>query len=196
MSAGLSLGPPGDLERFPAVRVPKRLVRVCQSVHGTWWFSSDGSGRFDLRMPHGTCYLATDDWSAIREASRLGPVSTEWVRERELREVSAPTGCTRLAATTWKAAGRHGVTTELITVLPYDVPRQWAAAFHSHGFHGIRHQLRHDPRPRASGISVFGPDGANPVPDGTATRLDVDTVRAAGVRVEDRPHSTVLTIVP
>lgn len=26
--------------------------------YGAWWFSSDGSGRFDLAPPDGVCYLA------------------------------------------------------------------------------------------------------------------------------------------
>ena len=42
-----------------------------------------------LRQPS-TCYLATDAYAAIREASRLGPVSTGWVHARELREVAPP----------------------------------------------------------------------------------------------------------
>ncbi|HEY3140297.1 MAG TPA: hypothetical protein VGJ86_04170, partial [Acidimicrobiales bacterium] len=80
--------------------MPARLVRVCRRGRDTWWFSSDGSGRFDLAPPHGTCYLATDPIGALREASRGGPVSSTWVAQRELRTVTPPDPTGRLAATT------------------------------------------------------------------------------------------------
>jgi hypothetical protein len=196
VSAHVTLGLPGDLAGFPATRAPARIHRVCQAIHGTWWFCSDGSGRFDLAAPEGTCYFATDGWAAIREASRLGPVTPHWVLARDLREVSVPRRYRRLAAATWKAAGRYGVTAELGTLVPYDLPQRWAAAFRAHGFQGMRHMLRHDPRSRATGVSLFDTEGPAPNPDGLRTTLEVAVVRAAGVAVHERPHSTVLRIVP
>lgn len=161
----------------------------------TWWFSSDGSGRFDLAPPEGTCYFATDGYAAIREATRLGPVTPGWIAARELRTVAPPEPRARLAATTRKAAGRFGVTHELVTAVPYDLPRRWAAQFRAVGFAGIRHVLRHDQRARPSGVSLFGPAGAGAAPDGSHQALDVARVEAAGVRVLPAPHSSVLTIV-
>jgi RES domain len=211
----VSLGEPGDLTGFPASKPPMRLVRVCRADRATWWFSSDGSGRFDLAAPDGTCYLATDAYAAVREATRLGPVSTAWVQARELRQVAPPDPNARLAATTRTAAGRYGVTTELATVVPYALPRRWAAAFGSHGFDGIRHELRHDQRARPSGVALFGrasspaggrvggpaagPVGAStagslPVDDGQRTRLTPARVRAAGVDVFEIPSAASLTI--
>lgn len=109
-----SLGePPDSLAGFPWSRVPARLMRVCRRGRETWWFSNDGSGRFNLEAPEGTCYLASDAYAALREASRGGPVSGAWVGERELREVNAPDPAARLAATTRRGAGRFGVTSEL-----------------------------------------------------------------------------------
>ena len=35
--------------------------------HGAWWFSSDGSGRFDLERPKGACYLAETPLGALIE---------------------------------------------------------------------------------------------------------------------------------
>lgn len=195
MTPKLTLGEPGDLTGFPAVTTPKRLVRVCQAARGTWWFSADGSGRFDLRPPEGTCYLATDAYAAIREATRLGPVSTWWVQARELREVTPPATSRRLAATTRQDAGRFGLTTELVTVLPYDLPRQWAAAFRRHGFDGIRHQLRHDQRARPSGVALFGPAGASNLDSGQPTALTISAVEAAGVMVLPPPNAASLTVV-
>jgi hypothetical protein len=160
-----TLPAPGDLAGFPAARFPPRLHRVCRSGNGTWWFSSDGSGRFDLEPPEGTCYFATDLYAAIREASRLGPVTPRWVADREVRVAAPSERNPRLAATTRQEAGRFGMTTELVTLVPYDLPRSWAAAFRAHGFDGIR-------RP-----------------------LEVGDLTAAGVRVVEPPHSAVLTIV-
>ncbi|HEX7323186.1 MAG TPA: RES domain-containing protein [Mycobacterium sp.] len=196
MSAGRTLGEPGDLTGFPAVAPPKQLVRVCRCGRATWWFSADGSGRFDLHPPEGTCYLATDAYAAIREATRLGPVSTAWVAGRELRRVAPPDPNARLAATTRQAAGRYRVTTELATVIPYDLCRRWATAFRAEGFDGIRHQLRHDQRARPSGIALFGPAGAADLDDGTRSALTTADIEAAGVGVLPPPHSAVLTVVP
>jgi hypothetical protein len=172
------------------------MVRACRADRGTWWFSSDGSGRFDLITPEGTCYLATDAYAAIREATRLGPVSADWVHARELRTLAPPSPKARLAATTHRAAGRYGVTTELATIVPYGMPQRWAAALRAHEFDGIRHQLRHDQRARPSGVAVFGPAGAANWPEGRREALTVDAVAAAGVRVLALPSSSTLTIVP
>lgn len=168
---------------------------MCRAGQGTWWFSSDGSGRFDLQPPEGTCYLATDAYAAIREATRLGPVSTAWVADRELRRVSPPDRNARLAATTRQAAGRYRVTTELATVIPYDLSRRWATAFRAAQFDGIRHQLRHDQRARPSGIALFGPAGPAQLDDGTRSSLTTSDIGAAGVGVLPPPHSTALTVV-
>lgn len=127
-----TLGPPRDLAGFPACDPPAVIVRVCRSELGTWYFSSDGAGRFDLRPSEGTRYLASDSHAAIREASRLGPVSNEWVEARDLRVLVPPPG--RLANTADAAAGRFGITLELVTLTPYTVPQQWAAAFRAAGF--------------------------------------------------------------
>jgi len=196
VTAEFTLGEPGDLTGFPSVAPPKRLIRVCRVPQGTWWFSSDGSGRFDLRSPEGTCYLATDAYAAIREATRLGPVSTLWVGARDLREVSPPDGVARLAATTRQVAGRYGVTTELVTVVPYDQPRRWAVAFRAHGFDGIRHELRHDQRARPSVVALFGPAGAGAAADdGRRTPLTPVALHAAGIGVLPPPNSAVLTVM-
>lgn len=196
MNPAQTLGEPGDLTGFPAVPPPRRLMRVCRAEGATWWFSSDGSGRFDLGRTEGTCYLATDAYAAIREATRLGPVSTDWMRDRELREVDPPDSHTRLAGTTRKAAGRYGVTTELATVVPYDLPRRWAAAFRAHGFDGIRHQLRHDQRARPSGIALFGLAGAMDYPEGRGDELTPQHMERAGVEILPPPSGIALTIVP
>jgi hypothetical protein len=191
-----TLSGPGDLTGFPTVRPPDWLYRICRGGNRIWWFSCEGSGRFDLHPREGTCYFATDLYAAIREASRLGPVTPQWVAERDACRVSPPDPRVRLAATTHKAAGAHGLTQELVTVVPYDLPRQWAAAFRALGLEGIRHQLRHDPRARASGVALFGQAGASSMQDGERTRLAAAEVRSASVQVIEPPDSAVLTVLP
>lgn len=194
MTPRRTLAYPGDLAGFPMTRSPQRLHRVCRADRGTWWFSSDMSGRFDLRPPEGTCYFATDDHGAIREASRLGPVTPAWVSTRELRVVPGPIRA-RLAATTRKAAARYGITSELASMVPYSLPQRWAAAFRAAGFNGIRYALRHDSRARPGGVSLFGRAGGTSGKYGTRRPLTAELMRAAGVRVLPPPDSAVLRIM-
>jgi hypothetical protein len=192
-----SLGPPPrSLAGFPSSLVPRMLVRVCRRSNRTWWFSSDGSGRFDLEPPDGTCYLATDGFAALREATRAGPVTPGWVADRELRHVGAPDPKARLAAVTRAKAAAFGLTTELVTVIPYGLPRAWAAAFWRTGLQGIRHELRHDPRARPSGVSLFGRSGDAGWSDGRQVPIRRADLEAAGVAVIDIPPSTAVTIMP
>lgn len=188
-----TLTAPGDLTGFPVTRSPQRLRRVCRSDKGTWWFSSDMSGRFDLRPPEGTCYFASDDYGAIREASRLGPVTPAWVSAREIRVVPGPTRA-RLAATTREAAARFGITNERVTMIPYSLAQRWAA-FRAAGFNGMRHVLRHDSRARPGGVSLFGRAGATRGKNGVRRPLTAELMEAAGVRVLPPPDSAVLRIV-
>jgi hypothetical protein len=187
--------PPASLVGFPWSAPPKALFRVCRRENHTWWFSSDGSGRFDLFHPEGTCYFATDAFAALREATRGGPVTALWVRDRELRQTKPRDPKARLAAVTRARAASFGLTSELTTVLPYDLPRRWATAFRRAGFGGIRHELRHDPRARSSGSSLFGPSDDPGWPLGRRTRLSIDALAAAGVSVLEIPSSDGLTIV-
>lgn len=187
--------PPDDLTGFPWTYPPRALWRVCRRANSTWWFSSDGSGRFDLAPPEGTCYFATDAYAAIREATRLGPVTPHWVGTRDLATVAPPDPRAHLAATTRRAAGAYGVTSELATLVPYDVPRRWAIAFSKHGFDGIRHELRHDQRARPSGVAWFGVAGTAAHADGRRQPLTVELTRRCGVAVIDVPTANALTIL-
>ncbi|MEJ7583207.1 MAG: hypothetical protein WKF43_03790 [Acidimicrobiales bacterium] len=87
------------------------------------------------------------------------------------------------------------MTTELVTLVPYDLSRCWAIAFRRHGFDGIRHQLRHDQRARPSGVALFGTAGAPALGDGTRTPLTTNSVKAAGVAVDPPPGAAALTIL-
>lgn len=120
-------------------------------------------------------------------------MSSDWVTERELRQSAPPDPDARLAAVTRKGGGNCGIATE--PLVPYDLPRRWAAAFRAHNYDGIRHQLRHDQRARPSSVALFGPAGASILDEGTRTPLTTSTVEAAGVHVHPPPTAAALTIV-
>ena len=168
--------PPADLTGFPTCRVEVStdLFRAHDASLGAWWFGSDGGGRFDLAEPRGTCYLAYDPESAVRE--RIGPVlgSAAAVPESLLADVvvsrlSLP-AAREVADLQSRAAAGHGVTRELETMVPYAVPQAWARAFDGAGLGGVRYGPRFTPG-EGSALAVFGqagpadwPEDANPVP--------------------------------
>jgi hypothetical protein len=61
--------PRGDLGGFPRWLLTKRtpLYRAHRAGTSPWWFACDTEGRFNLEFPAGTCYLAFDSVTALRE---------------------------------------------------------------------------------------------------------------------------------
>ena len=148
---------------------PTRVVAQGQTLHrahlatrGPWWFGHDGGGRFDLAAPRGTCYLATDPVSALRE--RIGPVlgGAAAVPETLVADVvvsALPTPrAWALADLQVPAAGSYGVTRELETMVPYAVPQAWARAFDEVGHDGVAYGPRFTPGD-SSATAVFGEAG-------------------------------------
>lgn len=191
--------PPDTLVEFPTYTVARTRVlwRVTRRAHGPWWFSSDGSGRFDLPPPHGTCYLAFDPVAALRET--IGPgglVTPEFLAARCLRRLRPPSTW-RVADGLHRGAAAHGATLELSTLVPYDCPRQWALVLWEAGHHGVRYALRHLPD-GPPGLAVFGKQGertgwrrgiAHPIDEAMVRRL-----AAVGVRVAPPPSLAQLRV--
>jgi RES domain len=158
-----SVGPPPraeELAGFPVwhVHAGTVLCRVTTSGLGPWWFSSDAHGRFDLPKPRGTCYLADDEMGALLEV--LGPVavvSAAWAKRFSIWQLGLPDECSA-ADTTVRAARGFGVTAELATMTPYDLPQRWAAAFAAAGYQGVRYRVRHDPG-GSRALALFGAAG-------------------------------------
>lgn len=158
-----SIGPPPapeDLAGFPVwhVHAGTVLCRIAPAGLGPWWFSSDAHGRFDLRPPRGTCYLADDEVTALLEV--LGPVtvlSPRWAARLRLWHLGLPHRCTA-ADTTVRASRGFGVTAELAATTPYDLPQRWAAAFAAAGHGGVRYRVRHDPG-GSQALALFGAAG-------------------------------------
>jgi hypothetical protein len=185
--------PPDELAEFPVwhVHAGTVLCRVTTSGLGPWWFSSEGHGRFDLPPPRGTCYLADDEVGALLEV--LGPilvVSPTWARQLSIWHLGLRHQCTA-ADTTVREARGFGVTAELASITPYDLPQRWATAFAAAGHGGVRYRIRHDPG-GARALALFGAAGERarwprgrrrPVDDEVLALLAEET----GVRVAPLP---------
>lgn len=78
-SLGWPPADPSDLRDFPFRKLTPdtSLFRAVSQGLGPWWFGSSMLGRFDLPEPEGSCYLASDEISALLEVAgreRLGGV--------------------------------------------------------------------------------------------------------------------------
>jgi hypothetical protein len=191
-----------DLAGFPAFRLAatRALHRAHRAAAGPWWFSSSGGGRFDLDAPRGTCYLAFDACTAVRETAgetlvRLGWVSADFARERVVSRLTVPKGRS-LADICHEAAAGFGVTREIATLTPYALTRQWAQALADApgSFGGLRYQSRFTTAARATAVALFDAAGqapwpADPHPEGFAA-----AARACGIRVA--PPVRTVRIVP
>lgn len=159
------LGPPSrPLHGFPdAVLTPAQALHRGHSTgNGPWWFASSGGGRFDLTPPRGTCYLAYDELTAIRETvgaalAIAGVISDAFASDRQLSTLAVPHDH-RLADTCADTAADFGLTRELVSMTPYAVPQDWAAAFEAL-FAGIRYQTRFTTGPNPNAVGLFGPAG-------------------------------------
>jgi hypothetical protein len=158
--------PPDDLSGFPAfdLRRRERLYRLHRSDVRPWWFSGDGSGRFDLRDGMGTCYLAVTAVGAFIEVFRVETVIPEGEVEARALSTVAPPKRVSLADCTVSAARKFGITGAIHTQPDYALPQAWAEAFAAAGFGGIRYRLSHDPAQKELGVALFGPAGAQSLP--------------------------------
>ena len=189
---------PAELAGFPVWHVHggTTLFRVTTSGYGPWWFSSDGAGRFDLAPPRGTCYLADDEMGALLEV--FGPVavvSADWAKRFSIWQLALPDQCSA-ADTTVRAARGFGVTAELATMTPYELPQRWAAAFAAAGYQGVRYRARHDPG-GSRALALFGAAGERKRwPRGRCQDVDDDVLKRladqTGLRVAVIPNAVDL----
>ena len=195
------------LAGFPVstIQTTKKFYRAHRTAHGAWFFSHDGSGRFDLPEPGGTCYLAESKTAALRETlgTRLVASGTVDRPELALRQISLlhVPETTKVANTTSAEAANHGATREFWTVTPYrNTTQVWAAAWHQHGLGGVRYMGRFSTAigTQARCLAVFGaagPGDGRYLEDPAPTSASV-TASAAGINITDPPPTTAaLTIV-
>ncbi len=110
-------------------------MRIHRATLGPWWFSSDGSGRFDPTGGHqGACHLAEQPLGAWIEVFREQMLlAEEEVHARSLLSVALGRDL-RLADLTSRRALAIGVTASVMTprrtptgVIACEVARQWTA---------------------------------------------------------------------
>lgn len=199
----VSLGEPGDrdLSGLPLLGLhPSQPVyRAHRADHSPWWYASGDGGRFNLPMPHGTCYLANDETAAIREVAgeslvNLGCVSAEFAAARVVSSLSVATTRT-LADLADSGAARFGVTREISTCVPYSIPQAWARAIHGHQFDGIRYPARFSTGTGDLALAVFGAAGLHDdAVDATPQNFE-EAAKECGIEVVRRPRE-VTTINP
>lgn len=156
--------PPADLTGFPTAPVTGQAWCRAHTVgRNPWWFSHDDSGRFDLTHPDGTCYLASSIETAVRE--RLGPTlgraNMISIDEADRMLVSRLPAQGAAADTTDQQTTSFGVTRELSTITPYDLPRRWAAALHDTGHDGLVYWPRFSPGASHRALALFGAAGVD-----------------------------------
>ena len=198
-----ALGPqPDALPLFPTVRHSPAAVwwRAHRRANGPWWFSSEG-GRFDLSAPRGTCYLATDSETAIREVSghaliALGVIMEDFARARVLSQL-AIADPEPVADTVSPLAASCGFIREVCTMTPYDVPQRWATAFDGLGLGGISYQSRFTTGTEANATALFGEAGEDATrPTGMAPTPMAAAARSCGITVAGVPRRVRIAAPP
>lgn len=196
----VALGSPSrSLRRFPGstLTTAQKLRRGHSTGNGPWWFASSGGGRFDLNPPRGTCYLAYDELTAIRETvgaplASTGVITHAFSADRQLSTLTVPHDH-RLADTCTDEAADFGLTRELASMTPYAVPQEWAAAFDAH-FAGIRYQTRFTTGPNPNAVGLFGDAGEASWPIDPSPEPFVAAARRCGFIVAGPPRA--VRIVP
>lgn len=193
--------PPPDLTGFPKWRLRPNfiLTRAHRAGLSPWWFSSDLSGRFDLIGPLGTCYLATDTATALRERFghdlvEQGVVTWKAAQNTAVSRLQVPSG-RWLANCCHDDAARHGATRELGTCADYGTPQSWAAALRDRQFTGLRYQTRFTTGPRPNAVALFDDAGAHDWPLDQQPTPGVDACHEAGLNVAQIPTRKQLTVI-
>lgn len=182
--------PPEDLADFPSRALSGLWFRAHSVGFGVWWFSSDGSGRFDLTEPYGTCYLGSSVGVAVRE--RLGRRLSAGAVPAAVADqmlVSRVRLRAHVADLTDPAAERFGVTREISTITPYDLPQRWATALHEAGHRGLRYWPRFALGGEAMAVAQFGNAGVGTRRGDPGPLSGRDALRAAGISVLGVPRS-------
>jgi hypothetical protein len=158
-----------NVDGFPPFTITPgtALYRIHRASREPWWFSSDGSGRFDpVDFPDmGSCYFAEEQLGAWIEVFRTALVIAD--TDVATRRLFSPVFSRELvlADVTHREALRFGVTASLGAGEDYGPSQTFAAAAAAAGFSGVRYLVRHDPSQRLTGIALFGPDGAAELDD-------------------------------
>ena len=176
------------LNGFPrrTLRGDRTIYRIHRSAKRAWWFSSDGSGRFDpVGTGQGACYLAERPLGAWIEVFRKQMLLSQAdVTERSLFSVELGRDL-RLANLVSRRALEFGVTATLGANEDFGDSQAFAIQAAAAGFDGIRYLVRHDPAQRLYGLALFADAGApNPSdpdwPENDDGEIASELIAAAG----------------
>ncbi|WP_168796461.1 RES family NAD+ phosphorylase [Arthrobacter echini] len=195
--------PTKPLTGFPSITVPPDLplYRATSTDHSPWWFGSTGTQRFDLEPPDGTCYLAVDIETAVRERGRerllnSGMMTTTQIAEMNVYELRLPTQV-RVADTTDPKAVQFGANRELTTTEDYAVSCAWAQAFHVEGYRGMVYTSRFTSGTEWTSLAVFNRTGDARWPIcGQLSGVDALLQSGLGYMIERPPRAAQADIVP
>ncbi|HEV2361517.1 MAG TPA: RES family NAD+ phosphorylase [Acidimicrobiales bacterium] len=175
-----------DVRSFPEFVLGGGTVvhRMHLEGNGPWWFSSDGSQRFDLRRPNGTCYVAERPMGAFVEvAARFHVVKRAELDERRMAEITIDQAL-RLADCLAARAAGFGVKAEVSAGYPYETASHpWSRLFWRAGFDGVRYGAGHDPALSEVCFALFGAAGATTGYGSWTSRPIQDSLAAEAVRV-------------
>lgn len=219
MSAGRARGelnpptpPRGSLAEFPGRDAAGLWFRSHQRRDsddaGCWWFSgvdagddSARRGRFDLRLPRGTCYFGSSAEVAVRERwgaffvlilgrEYLSAATLVMAGDVVVSQVHLPRG-TLVADLLSADAVRWGVTNELSAGTGiYSVTQMWAQSFDADGWQGVCYRPRFTTDKEAKALGLFGQASPLRKPMAVSASQDAGQVlRAMGVLVVDIPSS-------
>ncbi len=185
------------LKSFPrrTLRGDRTIYRVRRAGRDPWWFSSDGTGRFDpVSTGFGACYFAERDLGAFIEVFRRQMLLAEAeITARSLLSVALQRDV-RLADLSSRRALAFGVTASLGANEDYTASQAFAIAAVEARFGGVRYLLRHDPAQQLYGVALFADLAAAPAtrwPSGASGALPDDLVAEAytafGYRVLPTP---------
>lgn len=192
--------PPEDLNGFPVAEASGVWFRAHAVNRGPWWFAHGGEGRFDLDPPHGTCYLGSHVEVAVRERLGENLVAAGMIPADEADRMVVSTaqldGLPAADATDQKASS-FGVTRELSTLTPYDLPRRWATALHAQGMDALRYWPRFCLAAEMRALAMFGTAGGDQAlsPD-PAPMCGREAAEEAGIAVVEVPHSLPTVLPP
>jgi len=193
--------PPPQRVGFPRwrLRPHHELKRAHRAGNSPWWFSSDLSGRFDLISPFGTCYLATDTDTALREKFghelvNQGTIPFTTAAQNQVSALHVPTA-KWIADCCHTNATHFGLTRELGTCPDYDIPQTWAAALHHDGHRGLRYQTRFTTGPRPNAIALFDDAGLLDWPLDPDPISGVQACDEVGIEVANMPTRAQLQII-
>lgn len=196
--------PPVDISDFPVrpLRRGKVVFRAHHVKNGPWWFANGDGGRFDLDAPSGTCYLAADEETALRERLgpdmvRLGTVSQQWADETVVSRLRIQRGG-RLADTCHRDVVKFGLTREVATYTGknYSLTRQWARKFYALQLRGVLYESRFTTVSEPNAFAIFGNAGAKPGwPVDPNPRPGQDACHRAGLKILSPPPMNALQII-